>query len=861
MDFISKEPEPLQREEIHVDTIYDQLILLDHITSLSEYNRLIPQLLENIGRYTRSDRISIFKASSGGYENFITWRRFGMPSSVQSLSFVSEEEIPHFQNAFLNKTSLAIWDMKDISYTMPEEYALLCPLHIHRMVAFPLFSGAKCHGFLELVNPDNSAYTISKKFLQVITNHLGFIHENLQIQEQMKAQMRDMTAEKHILDTLSADFSAVYRCDLTTDQVEALKMPHRFRSLDYENLTYTGLIQYMYDHEVVPDSFPDFLQVFHPDRLQEVLSHQSRISYHVRATPNDLGYEHFEIQMSRLHLDDDHFHILIGVRPIDNLLREKEQLHQRISTAEQKANFRYDIIQSIGKMYQFIYLVNLKEETLLEITSTQVTRKLLLTKDTLMGKIQKVVNQMIAPDYRKSMIEFLCPYTLRERLQDRETISHEYMNNHGHWSQGRFMVKRRDAEGLPITILYLVRNIDETKRQEIEYQQKLEQTAKEATMANQAKTHFLRRMSHDIRTPINGILGTIEVANTCPDDAARQQLCRDQIKNASTTLLEMVNDVLDMNKLESGVVEMEEKPFSIDQLMKEIYHLIDMQAPTYGVTVFVKQDKYLHRSVIGSARFLRRILLNLAGNALKYNRQGGTITLSCEEKNNDETTATYRFICEDTGIGMSEEFQKHAFEPFTQEANSARTHYIGTGLGLAIVKELVEKMGGTISLYSQEGKGSRFTVEIPFPITEEDVKSGIEQQGSISFKGIQVLLAEDNELNRDIAKFLLEKEGIDVVCAENGKEALDLFKKSPLGFYHAIFMDIMMPLMGGYEACRQIRALPRKDAVTIPIFAMTANAFYDDIKKSKEAGMNEHLTKPLNMKAILETLRKYIEKQ
>lgn len=858
MDFISKEPEPLQREEIHVDAIYDQLILLDRITSLSEYSRLIPELLENIGRYTRSDRISIFKTAPDGYENFMTWHRFGLSSSAHSLSYISAKEIPHFQHAFLKKSSLAIWDMKDISYTMPEEYALLCPLHIHRMVAFPLFSGVKCHGFLELVNPDNSAYTISKKFLQVITNHLGFIHENLQIQEQLKEQMRDMAAEKHILDTLSADFSAVYRCDLTTNQGEVLKLPHRFQSLDFQNLTYTGLIQYMYDHEVVPDSFPDFLQVFHPDHLQVVLSTQRRVSYHLRSIPNDLGYEHFEIQISRLCLDDDHFHLLIGVRPIDNLLREKEQLHQRISTAEQKANFRYDIIQSIGKMYGFIYLVNLKDKTLLEITSTQAARQLLAAQDTLEEKIKGVVHHLIGPDYRTQMTEFLSLSTLRERLKDKETITYEYMNNHGHWSQGRFMVKRRDADGLPVTVLYLVRNIDDTKRQEIAYQQKLEQIAREATMANQAKTHFLRRMSHDIRTPINGILGTIEVANSCPDDTERQQLCRDQIKNASTTLLEMVNDVLDMNKLESGAVEMEEKPFSIEKLMKELYHLIDMQAPTYGVTVSVKHAKYMHRGVIGSAPFLRRILLNLAGNALKYNRQDGTISLSCEEVESHGNQVTYRFTCEDTGLGMSEEFQKHAFEPFTQEANSARTHYMGTGLGLAIVKELVEKMDGTISLYSQEGKGSRFTVEIPFSIAKKEVESQEERKKPISFKGIRVLLAEDNELNRDIAKFLLEKEGIDVECAENGKEALDLFRKSPLGFFHAIFMDIMMPLMGGYESCRQIRALSRKDAMTIPIFAMTANAFYDDIKKSQEAGMNEHLTKPLNMEVILETLKKYL---
>ena len=860
MDMTSQVPEPLRREEIHVELIYEQLILLDRITSLSEYKRLIPQLLENIGRYTRSDCISIFKAVPGGYENGITWRRLGDACPIRSLSYVSEKEIPHFHSAFMKKDSLAIWDMKDISYTMPEEYALLCPLHMERLVAFPLYSGTQCHGFMALTNPDNSAYTSSKKFLQVVTNHLGFIHENLEIQEQLKKQMHDVTEEKHILDNLSADFSAVYRCDLTTDKAEALKISHRFQSLDFAHLTYSGLVQYMYDHEIVPDSFPDFLEVFHRDSLCACLSAQNRISYHVRSIPNNLGYEHFEIQISRLHLEDDHFHILIGVRPIDNLLREKEQLQQRISTAEEKANFRYDIIQSIGKMYQFIYLANLKDKTLMEITSTQAARKILETQELLEEKIKTVIHHMIHPAYQEKMEAFLSLDTLGDRLKDRETIAMEYMNGHGHWSQGRFLVKRRDGDGFPVTVLYLVRNIDETKRKEIEYQKKLEQTAQDATLANQAKTHFLRRMSHDIRTPINGILGAVEVANSCPEDAGRQQLCRDQIKKASMTLLEMVNDVLDMNKLESGAIEMEEKPFSIPALMEEISHLIQMQAPTYEVTVSVKPLQCQHPTIIGSARFLRRILLNLAGNALKYNRQGGTITLSCEEIPSQGNKATYRFRCEDTGLGMSPEFQKHAFEPFTQENNSARTHYMGTGLGLAIVKELVQKMGGTISLSSEEEKGSCFTVEIPFPISQEEVKSMEKEQKPISLKGVSVMLAEDNELNRDIAQFLLEKEGIHVVCATNGKEALELFQKSPLGFYDVIFMDIMMPVMGGYEACRQIRKLPRKDALTIPIFVMTANAFCDDIKKSREAGMNEHLSKPLNMEVIWETLRKYLEK-
>lgn len=860
MNFNSPSAQVSPLGEIHVDMIYDQLIQLDQISSMAEYETILPGILENMGRYAKADRSYFFKRIPHGYQNLLEWCEAGISSQIASLQFLAEESLPHWQDCFNKRKTVIVWQREDIRDSMPEEYELLQSFGISRLVLLPLFSNGHCLGFIGLDNPDKATYETAKKFLQVLINHLGFIHENLHGREKLQQQMQDLTKEKHLLDTLCADFSAVYRCDLTTDHCNIVKMARRFQALDFGNLRYSALIRYMYEYEMVPDSFPKFLEVFDAAHLQEVLSRQRRISYHVKAVPNDLGYEHFELQISRLDMEDDHFHILIGVRPIDNLLREKEQLHKRISTATQKAKFRYDVIQSIGKLYQLIYLVDPEKQSLIEISSNQATRQLLDSCDTLPEKIQLALTYMVSPEHREAMTAFLSLDTLNERIQGKETISQDYMDNNGRWCQGRILVKRRKADGTPATVLYLVRNIDDTKKQEILYQQKLVQTARDANLANQAKSHFLRRMSHDIRTPINGILGTIEVANSCPHDEKRQQICRDQIKNASTTLLEMVNDVLDMNKLESGVVEMEVKPFSIHDLMHEVFHLTDMQAPTYGVTVSLQEKPHQQDAVIGSARFLRRILLNLAGNALKYNRKNGTITLSCQEVQKQDDTITYQFICEDTGLGMSQEFQQHAFEPFTQESNTARTHYMGTGLGLAIVKELVQKMGGTIALASEEGVGSRFTLEIPFPISHTIIEKVQKVQTPISLKGVHILLVEDNELNRDIATFLLEKEKIDVTCAANGKEGLQLFRQSPSGFYQAIFMDIMMPVMGGYEASRQIRRLDRPDAVTIPIFAMTANAFYDDMQKSQESGMNEHFTKPLDMPHILETLKKYVGK-
>ena len=459
-----------------------------------------------------------------------------------------------------------------------------------------------------------------------------------------------------------------------------------------------------------------------------------------------------------------------------------------------------------------------------------------------------------------SMKDFLDPSTLSDRLRERDTICQPYLTAEGLWHLGRFLVKRRHEDGSAATLLYTIYDIDEGKRAEIAYQEELRKSAREAQIANQAKTDFLRRMSHDIRTPIHGILGMIEVADNHPTDIEKLQDCRHKIRQAADTLLSMVNDILDMNKLESGTLEPESVPFDIFTLLMEANHLTEMQAPLYGVTVRVKNPPFPVRRVIGSPTFLRRVLMNLAGNALKYNRRGGRIDLSCDKIEIKGEKAYFTLTCADTGIGMSPSFQQRAFEPFTQESDTARTHYIGTGLGLSIVKEFVSKMGGTITLSSSKGVGTRFTLTIPFTIDHASQRAEAVSQSPVSLSGLHVLLVEDNELNREIALCLLEKEGMEITACENGAEAVKAFQKSPLGYYDLILMDIMMPVMDGYEASRRIRSLPRRDASAIPIFAMTANAFQDDIEKSRQSGMNEHFTKPLHTKAMLAMIQKYVRR-
>ena len=393
------------------------------------------------------------------------------------------------------------------------------------------------------------------------------------------------------------------------------------------------------------------------------------------------------------------------------------------------------------------------------------------------------------------------------------------------------------------------------------YKAELLIAAKKAEAANEAKTEFLQRMSHDIRTPINGICGLVDMADHYADDMEKQTEYRTKIKEASNLLLELVNDVLDMSKLESGEIVLEEIPFNLRSISREVFVVIEQVAAEQNIRIMWEKKEITHRDLIGSPGYVKRVMMNILSNAVKYNRENGHIYLSCMEIPSEQPgMTTMEFICRDTGIGMTEEFQKHIFEPFAQEHTGSRTKFPGTGLGMAIAKNLVEKMGGTITFESEVGVGTTFMIRVPFKIDLDADKR--EEQKDISekaIKGLHILLAEDNELNMEIAEFLLQNEGADVTKAWNGQEAVELFRKSEPGEFDVILMDIMMPVMNGYEATKMIRSLDREDAKAIPIIAMTANAFTEDRIRAKEAGMDEHIVKPVDVGLLIKVIHKLVE--
>ena len=393
------------------------------------------------------------------------------------------------------------------------------------------------------------------------------------------------------------------------------------------------------------------------------------------------------------------------------------------------------------------------------------------------------------------------------------------------------------------------------------YKAELLIAAKKAEAANEAKTEFLQRMSHDIRTPINGIRGLVNMADHYADDMEKQTEYRTKVKEASNLLLELVNDVLDMSKLESGEIVLEEIPFNLSSISREVFVVIEQMAAEQNIRVAWEKKEITHRDFIGSPGYVKRVMMNILSNAVKYNKENGQIYVSCVEIPSEQPEmTTMEFVCRDTGIGMAEEFQKHIFEPFAQEHTGSRAKFAGTGLGMAISKKLVEEMGGTITFESEKGVGTTFVIRVPFKIDlDADKREESKDVSEKSIKGMHVLLAEDNELNMEIAEFLLQNEGAEVTRAWNGQEIVELFRKSESGEFDVILMDIMMPIINGYEAAKRIRSLDREDAKKIPIIAMTANAFTEDRIRAKEAGMDEHVAKPIDVELLIKVIHKLVK--
>ena len=558
----------------------------------------------------------------------------------------------------------------------------------------------------------------------------------------------------------------------------------------------------------------------------------------------------------------EHLYVDVGTRMMDVLgafiaIIVGVALSQRKTASRLNELIYLDMYKTATKTSILVAQVDLRADVFHALQLPEYMEPTVSQFTSAKAALARVSETFVSPEYQAEYNRFFEFSAIAQHLSNVDQASFAFVDYRSRWCLATVVAQARTA-GQVTSAVIIVRDVNDEKRQELEYQEQLRAIAAEAKRANAAKTNFLRRMSHDIRTPINGIRGVVEIGDHFPNDVAKQAECRQKIRSSSDFLLSLVNNVLDMSKLESGAIELERKPFDLFETSHEVCSIVAAQATEHGVTV-LPSDRGMqlqHRYLLGSPLHLQQILLNLGSNAVKYNRPGGTVAMGCRELSCDGNTVIFEMTCADTGLGMSREFQEHAFEPFAQEERHTFTTYTGSGLGLAIVKELVELMGGTITLESEEGRGTTFTLVLPFELDHNHVCEAQTETPTVDLAGKRALLVEDDDLNAEIAEFVLTNEGLSVQRAANGREGVDVFAAAKPGEFDMVFMDVMMPVMNGLDAARAIRALARPDAKTVPIFAMTANAFYDDERESLAAGMTAHLTKPLEIDKIRETLAK-----
>lgn len=557
--------------------------------------------------------------------------------------------------------------------------------------------------------------------------------------------------------------------------------------------------------------------------------------------------------------------------------KEAEQAREKIE--------KNHIIESMSSLFFAAYYLDLEMDTFRMVNQMEEVKDALKNARSCQEAFRTYAAMFVHPEDRESYLDVMDTAHMRECLSgehpfeavEYRRIVHENgeIIDNG-WIRATVILSETVGKE-PRKVLYLAQDVTESKRKEESAQRILKEAYESAVYANASKSDFLSRMSHDIRTPMNAIMGMTAIAGAHIDDRERVADCLNKITVSSTHLLGLINDVLDMSKIESGKVDIVEEPFKLSDLMNNLLTMIRpvQQQKQHDLTLHM--DKVVHESVIGDVMRLQQVFMNILGNAVKYTPPGGRIKIEVNEKDSKVNGyGCYEFIFSDNGIGMSDEFQSQIFEPFSRAEDSRVSKIEGTGLGMAIALNIVHKMNGNINIESKEGIGSRFTVTIFLKkqdrpqadagnclgtkgVQEKKIENLKEDLSNQKFQGRRILLVEDNQLNREIAEEILGYTGVMVESVEDGKQALDKFIEMEAGYYDLIFMDVQMPVMNGYEATRAIRAAGRSDAREIPIVAMTANAFTDDVIASKQAGMNEHITKPLDAEQLVQCMRIYLK--
>ena len=834
-------------------TLYAELkaerFMTDQISLLHEAEDLadgINFMLKSIGEFTDADRAYVFETSENHTStNTYEWCAAGVTPQIRNLHDIPFESMPKWIEVFLHGENILIEDLEAYRESMPLEYELLKVQNVSTLIAFPISVHEKLIGFVGVDNPDMEKSNLLHRLLSLLGKYVGTM-----IKDHKNEQMRlEVVASKSRLD-YQLEMDEILRgaqIGIWTLEMDGVKAPRLHPNPTM--CTLLGVSQEMSPEEV----YQFWYHRIPPKYVTPVLDYIQKV---IHESYSEITYPWNHPLLGQIWircggiLYPDYQGNGICIRGY----------HQDVTRNIENERKYQNLTAATSQIYHAIYHIDLIQDRIEKLAGANqnYTPTGVVTSAT--AQLNDILEKMVAPSHHEIMQYFFDLTTVNDRLHGKLFISREYPSPQGIWRRATFIVQNRDTDDDVTEILYVTQIIDDYKQKELAYQQELVKAVESANQANTAKTDFLSRMSHDIRTPLNGILGMLDIAQKNETNPKALLECHEKMRTAAFHLKALVNDVLDMQRMETDRFFLEQIPFDIREILDNCWSMLEAQASRLDITLEkIKPGSLKYPYLIGSPLHIRQIFMNLLSNAIKYNKPGGSISIHAKIIRQVHQNVIYKFIISDTGIGISPEFQKHIFEPFAQEDTGARTIYKGTGLGMAIVHRLVQEMGGTIQLKSEKNVGSTFTLILPFTIDEHQPSASAETATDTpaDLTDLHILVVEDNELNLEIAVFSLEAAGLNVSTAINGLEAVQLFEKSKPYEYDIILMDIMMPVMNGLDAAKAIRGLSRPDAPTVPIIALSANAFAEDIQKSKNAGINEHLAKPLEMDKVLKVIASY----
>lgn len=834
-------------------TLYAELeaerFMTDQISLLHEAEDLadgINFMLKSLGEFTDADRAYVFETSENHTStNTYEWCAAGVTPQIRNLHDIPFESMPKWIEVFLHGENILIEDLEAYRESMPLEYELLKVQNVSTLIAFPISVHEKLIGFVGVDNPDMEKSNLLHRLLSLLGKYVGTM-----IKDHKNEQMRlEVVASKSRLD-YQLEMDEILRgaqIGIWTLEMDGVKAPRLHPNPTM--CTLLGVSQEMSPEEV----YQFWYHRIPPKYITPVLDYIQKV---IHESYSEITYPWNHPLLGQIWircggiLYPDYQGNGICIRGY----------HQDVTRNIENKRKYQNLTAATSQIYHAIYHIDLIQDRIEKLAGANqnYTPTGVVTSAT--AQLNDILEKMVAPSHHEIMQYFFDLTTVNDRLHGKLFISREYPSPQGIWRRATFIVQNRDTDDDVTEILYVTQIIDDYKQKELAYQQELVKAVESANQANTAKTDFLNRMSHDIRTPLNGILGMLDIAQKNETNPKALLECHEKMRTAAFHLKALVNDVLDMQRMETDRFFLEQIPFDIREILDNCWSMLEAQASRLDITLKkIKPGSLKYPYLIGSPLHIRQIFMNLLSNAIKYNKPGGSISIHAKIIRQVHQNVIYKFIISDTGIGISPEFQKHIFEPFAQEDTGARTIYKGTGLGMAIVHRLVQEMGGTIQLKSEKNVGSTFTLILPFTIDEHQPSASAETATDTpaDLTDLHILVVEDNELNLEIAVFSLEAAGLNVSTAINGLKAVRLFEKSKPYEYDIILMDIMMPVMNGLDAAKAIRGLSRPDATTVPIIALSANAFAEDIQKSKNAGINEHLAKPLEMDKVLKVIASY----